>query len=68
MSGDIWEKANSLIAEMPLVDASHLAREAARDAGDAKPDQRTWWTRVHWQIEDIYAARCSGAEPRPLEW
>lgn len=68
MTLDIWEKANSLIAEMPLVDASRLARKAAYEAGDAQPDRRQWWSRVHWQIEDIYAARCSGAEPRPLEW
>lgn len=68
MSESVWEKANSLLAEMPLLDASIHASNAAREAGTAQPELRQWWTRVHWQIEDIYGALCSGAEPVPIEW
>jgi hypothetical protein len=68
VSQEVFEAANRLLAVMPLPAAVRLTRRLHRRAGVGRPDRRRWWARVHWQIEDIYAARLSGAEPKPLEW
>lgn len=68
MSLEVFEAANRLLAVMPLPAAVRLTRRLYRRAGVGHPDRRRWWARVHWQIEDIYAARCSGAEAVPLVW
>lgn len=68
MSQEVFEAANRLLAVMSLPAAVRLTRRLHRQAGVARPDRRRWWARVHLQIEDIYAARLSDAEPRPLEW